>query len=65
MFLDQMQTDQDPANYELVARSLSRKNRKLRMKNHHLWCIVSDQWKIIKRLRKKNAAIEETKKRIP
>jgi len=63
MFLDQMQTDQDPANYELVARSLSRKNRKLRMTNHHLWCIVSKQWKIIKRLQKKNAAIEETKKR--
>ncbi len=50
MFLDNMTTDQEPAEYRLVARSLARKLKRERVRNAHLHQLLRERNFHLKRL---------------
>jgi len=50
MFLDNMTTDEKPAEYRLVARSLARKLKRERVRNAHLHQLLRERNFHLKRL---------------
>ena len=50
MFLDNMTTDEKPANYRVVARSLARKLKRERIRNAHLHQLLRERNFHLKRL---------------
>ncbi len=50
MFLDNMTTDREPAEYRLVARSLARKLKRERVRNAHLHQLLRERNFHLKRL---------------
>jgi len=52
MFLDEMSTDLEPADYRLVARSLSRKLKREKVRNEHLHQLLKERNAHLKRLHK-------------
>jgi len=52
MFLDEMSTDLEPADYRLVARSLSRRLKREQVRNTHLHQLLRERNNHLKRLHK-------------
>ena len=52
MFLDEMSTDLEPADYRLVARSLSRRLKREKVRNEHLHQLLRDRNAHLQRLHK-------------
>ena len=50
MFLDNMTTDEEPADYRVVARSLARKLKRERVRNAHLHQLLRERNFHLKRL---------------
>ncbi len=50
MFLDNMTTDEEPADYRVVARSLARKLKRERVRNDHLHQLLRERNFHLKRL---------------
>ena len=59
MFLEDMGTDQEPADYYHVARSLARTLRRERRRNRRLYALFKQREHHLRRIQKKNRKLKQ------